>query len=209
MINLFDIRVWIAYAFFCISLLLFVFFIKWKKEKQLRIESESGRSAAVEMLGTTTQQVSFYKNKLGDTIAMAKAYDLNVANLKELAKTNNLQWLKKFEGLKKNLSNAKTAQSLDITFDATNVANDTIYVNCKDSLKVNHFNIKDQWTNIDAMVVGTPVIDVKDRLYAVIYSKRPKKWFIKLKWFKREFWAEATNSNPLIRIDSISTIIVH
>lgn len=202
-----------------------ILFLLWRKAETKAKENANGRDVAVAMMGESVSREIFYRNKLGDTVARAKAYELNISNLRALAKSNDLQWLKKFEGLRKDLKNLKSAQSFDLSFDAgeiksTPISLDSLFGKGELTLdttktyphllgEARHFQIKDAWNDIDAIVLGEPKLEIRDRLYAVIYSKRPKAWFWKLQWSKREFWAECSNSNKLIKIDSISTIVVH
>lgn len=200
-----------------------ILFLLWRKAETKANDNANGRDVAVAMMGESVSRETFYKNKLGDTVIRAKAYEVNISNLQALAKANDLQWLKKFDWLKRDLKNLKSAQSFDLSFaseeiKSTPLSLDSLFGKGELTLDTTktyplggarHFQIKDAWNDIDAIVIGEPKLEIRDRLYAVIYSKRPKAWFWKLKWSKREYWAEASNSNKLIKIDSISTIVVY
>ncbi len=202
MVQLFLIRNWKIAAIVALTICLWLT-LQWGKSQSTRAkEAEHGRDIAVKGLQFANKM---YVNKDGDRVLQIKAYELDLANLKALSKSNDLQWLKKFEGLK--TKNLQSAQAFDVSLNVTRIHRDTIFRPCKDSIKAIHFRVKDQWNDIDIKAIDTPRVIIKDRIYAVVFVTRPKGWFWKLQWGRWETKGEATNSNKLVRVDSSLLIV--
>jgi hypothetical protein len=184
--------------------------IGWFATRQMKRadEAEIGRDAAVTLSAGWEHRTTEYVNKYGDAVKSIKALEVDKKNIIALHNHRELQWLNKFDGLKKDKSNLKSAMTFTSTFDTSSVKETIKYLPCQDSIKTFVYDYQDEWNNIHAIVIDTPTLDIRDRYYAVIESRRPKNWFIKFQWRKRETYAEITNSNKRIPLDSLSVIVV-
>lgn len=182
--------------------LLAFFFNAYRKERTARKEAENARDAANKDYRNATTK---YINAQGDIVAITKAIELNRANFKKALESNDLAWLKKF----KNYKNTQSASSFDSFFAPENkIVVDTVYLPCKDSIKAWKYHYKDAYNLIKATVLDTPKIEIRDRYYVIVTRNRPKNWFIKFQWSKWYFNGQVTNLNRLIKVDSVSTILV-
>lgn len=183
-----------------------VLFLMLKSETHRANEAEHGRDAAVKLSKSWQQMTVVYKNKVGDLIHRTQVIELDAKNAKAVADSRELEWLKKFEGM--NASKLQSANTFETSFISEEVPKKEIKIPCKDTLKAFSFDFKDQWNDIHAVVIDTPKLVIRDRYYGVIYLKRPKGWFWKFQWGKWTPVSEITNSNHLIKIDSIAVIQV-
>ncbi len=204
----FLIKNWREVLIVVLGILVVLFYWHGRNERDRAEEAERGRDAAITISNGWQKMSTVYKNKYGDQVIKTQALEVDKVNLEVLSKSKELQWLKKFEGLKKNASNLQSASSFSTDFNLDAVPEKIKYIRVKDSLKITEFSIHDQWNNIHAMVTEIPEISISDRYYGVVYMKRPKGWFWKFQWSKWESVSEITNSNKLIRIDSVAVIVI-
>lgn len=196
-------------SFIVVTVLMFYFWWSSNHQRHRAEEAEAGRDAAIKISNGLSSEVRRYKNKQGDSVLVTKVIGIPKSQVDALLNERDLQWLKKFDGLKKNGSNLRSAETFDVSFKDDVIKHDTVKLPCKnDSIKAKKFQYKDSWNDIEALVIGEPKLQIKDHYYAVVYLKRPKGWFFKFQWSKREATAEITNSNKLIRIDSLSEIYI-
>jgi len=196
-------------AFVVLVILVIILWFRGEKAIHRAEEAEIGRDVAIEMSNKSTSHSEKYKNKQGDTVTVTQVIGVPQSQVDALLKANNLQWLKKFEGLKKDGSNLQSATSFETDFKGVMVPETVKYLPCKDSVKAFAFDLHDGWNDIHALVVDTPKFEIRDKYYAIIEMKRPKHWFWKFQWSKWEPISELTNSNKLIKIDSISVLVVN
>jgi hypothetical protein len=164
-------------------------------------EAMAGRDAAIADYHNVTKK---YINAQGDVVSISKAFELSRAEFKKAIESNDLNWVKKFTNYKR----AQSAQSFEVSFEP-DIKHDTVKIPCKgDSIKAFKYSFKDRYNDIEATVIDTPKIEIRDKYYVVITKNRPKNWFIKLQWSRWEFNGEVTNLNRLIKVDSVQTIVV-
>lgn len=197
-------------AFVVLIILVILLYVRGQSEKNRADQAERGRDAAIIMSNGWKKMSTVYKNKLGDEVIKTLALEVNNINLAALRKSDKLAWLNsdKFNGLKKNLSNLQSAESFTTEFEAKDVPEKIKYLPCKDSVKAFSFDLKDEWNDIHAVCLDTPKIEIRDKYYGVIELHRPKGWFWKFQWRKWEPVSEITNSNKLIKIDSVAVFVV-
>ena len=179
------------------------FLFQWGTAQHSRaVEAEIGRDAAIKDFKNISTK---YINAEGDVVTMSRAISLDRANFKKALEGNDLAWIKKFKGYK----NTQSASTFDSFFAPEDkIVRDTIYVPCQDSIRAWKYKYIDSYNHIEATVLDTPKIIIRDRYYVVVTRSRPKRWFLKLQWSRWEFTGQVTNLNRLIKVDSINTILV-
>jgi len=182
-------------------LLIAIFFKMWMSERSVRKEAERARDAA----NKDYQELNIkYVGAQGDLITKTKTIQLNESNFKKALEANELKWVNKFNKTK----DVASAITFSTGLKTETIKYDTVYIPCKDSLTVFLYTYKDAWNDIRAMVTELPTLEQRDRIYIVDKRERPKGWFWRFQWRKRVGYLEVTNSNPLIRIDSVAHIRV-
>jgi len=192
-----------------LAILVIILWFRGEKAIHRAQDAEQGRDAAIKISNGLTSISHKYKNKQGDIVTITPVIGIPQSQVDALLKANDLQWLKKFEGLKKDGSNLQSATSFKTEFEGVMVPETIKYLPCKDSVKAFAFDLHDGWNDIHALVVDTPKFEIRDKYYAIIEMKRPKGWFWKFQWSKWEPISELTNSNKLIKIDSVSVLVVN
>lgn len=196
------------FTFIVLIVIIIILYFRVKSETHRANEAERGRTAFVTLSNSLNKLSTIYKNALGDQVTRTQTIQVDRNNIEAISKSKELQWLNKFDGLKKNKSNLQSASTFSSDFDFDQVPEKIRWLPCKDSLKGFAFDLHDQWNDIHAIVLDTPRIKIKDHYYGVIELKRPKHWFWKFLWSKRNPVSEITNSNKLIKIDSVTVIVV-
>lgn len=199
---------WKPLTYVILILAIVILFMLLKSETQRANEAEQGRDAAIHISNQLSTENHQYRNKQGDTVTVSKAEVIPKSQMEALLKQKDLSWLKKLEGIKQNGSNLQSAETFSTEFKEERVPERIVYLPCKDSVKAFSYDFHDKWNDIHALVLDTPKIEIKDRYYVAIELKRPKHWFLKLQWGKREPILEITNSNNLINIDSLTVIVI-
>ena len=179
------------------------FLFQWgTAQKNRAVQAEIGRDAAIKDFRNISTK---YINAQGDVVTMSRAISLDRANFKKALESNDLVWIKKF----RNHERAQSASSFDSFFAPEDkILRDTVYIPCKDSIRSFRWYYRDDYNHIDATVLDTPKLEIRDRYYVVVTRARPKRWFLKLQWSRWEFNVQVTNLNRLIKVDSINTILV-
>lgn len=195
-------------AFIILIVMVIYLFLHGRAEKERADQAEQGRDAAIQISNGLTSLSHKYKNKQGDTVVVTKVIGIPQSQVNDLLKEKELQWLKKFEGLKKDDSNLQSASSFSSEFDFNVVPEKVVKIPCKDSLKAFSFDVHDKYNDIHAIVIDTPRIEIRDHYYSIIELKRPKGWLLKFQWSKREVIGEITNANKLINIDSVAVFVI-
>lgn len=196
------------FSFIGLIILVIILYLRGQSEKHRADEAEKGRTAAIALSNKFEGQSTTYRNKLGDQIIRTQTLEVDKSNIEALSKSKELQWLRKFDGLKGNASNLSSASTFSSDFDFDQVPEKIKWLPCKDSVKGFVFELHDKWNYIHVMALDTPKIEIHDKYYGVIELKRPKGWFWKFQWSKREAVSEITNSNKLIKIDSVAILVV-
>jgi hypothetical protein len=197
--------IWRYRELLAIAVLLAViwFLFQWgTTQKNRAVQAEIGRDAAIKDFRNISTK---YVNAQGDVVTMSRAISLDRANFKKALESNDLAWIKKF----KNYKNTQSASSFDSFFAPEDkIVRDTVYIPCKDSIRAFKYLYKDSYNHIEATVLDSPKIEIRDRYYLLVTRNRPKNWFIKFQWSRWEFTGQVTNLNRLIKVDSVNTILV-
>jgi hypothetical protein len=177
---------------------------KYKQEKESK-----------EVLDKLTSQQDFiiktYKNKNDQLVVQTEILELQANTVKDLAKRQELQWLKEFEGLKKNLKNLESGYKLQaLATDSVKAKLETLQLFSIDYkgdtiiYKGMQFVYTDEFTTLTAKQLTSDSINVKYSvkvpLSGVVYWHR--KWFLGKKTYK----AEVTSSNPNVEISEVLTL---
>ena len=163
--------------------------------------TEQGRDAAISDYRNVTTK---YVNAQGDIVSQSKAFELSRNEFKKALESNDLKWIKKFNDYKR----AQSAQSFTTVLTTDRIIRDTLFIPCKDSIKAFRYHYKDFYNDIEATVIDTPKISIRDKYYVIVTRNRPRNWFIKFQWSRFEFHGQVTNLNRLIKTDSVQTILV-
>jgi hypothetical protein len=182
--------------------LLAFFFNAYRSERTGRKEAKTRANAAQNDFKTISTK---YINAQGDVVTMSRAISLDRANFKKALEGNDLAWIKKFKDYKR----AQSASTFDSFFAPEDkIVRDTVFIPCKDSIRAFKYLYKDFYNHIEATVLDTPKVEIRDRYYVIVTRARPKNWFIKLQWSRWDFTGQVTNLNRLIKVDSVNTILV-
>lgn len=176
-----------------------ILFRLWRSAEEKAKENEIAARAANKNYESIAVN---YINDKGQLVTVVEAYQLSKENtrkaLEENKRLNNI--IKQFHVKPKNVESANT---FSLEFQEQLIKHDTVYIPCKDSLKVMKYTYRDQWNDIQAMSIDTPKLDIRDRIYAIETRTRPKAWFWKLQWSRWQSNYEITNANKMIKIDSV------
>ena len=195
-------------AFVVLIILVVILYLSRQSEKNRADQAEQGRDAAIQISNGLSTLSHKYKNKQGDTVIVTQVTGIPKSQVDVLLKEKELVWLKKFEGLKTLGNNLQSGETFTTGFIAKEVPERIVYRPCKDSVKAFAFDLHNEWNDIHAIVLDTPKIEIRDKYYGVIELKRPKGWFWKFQWWRFEPVSEITNSNKLIKIDSVAVFVV-
>ena len=172
--------------------------LKQKEEKEI---AQTERDQAVAIATQQKEETTHYMNAYNQEVARVKSTQISLDNVNRLLETKELSWIKQFDGLKKKNRNLEQAASINMSFRGDSVIRRTIYVPCSDTLKLFRFYIHDEYNYIDAVVLDTPVFELKVPVYIANLWERKK--FLGLRIGKKEYFLEATTPNKLLRIDSL------
>lgn len=172
--------------------------LKQKEEKEI---AQTERDQAVAIATQQKEETTHYKNAYNQEVARVKSTQISLDNVNRLIETKELSWLKQFNGLKKKYRNLEQASSVDMSFHGDSIIRRTVYVPCSDTLKLFRYYIHDEYNFIDAVVLDTPIFELRAPIYIVNPWERKK--FLGLRIGKKEYFLEATTPNKLIRIDSL------
>jgi hypothetical protein len=166
-----------------------------------------GRDEAIRIANGARQETEVYRNKYGDQVTKTKAAELDVTNLKALAKTKELEYLKKFNVKPRRIESTGTISTI---LKTDSIKYDTVYVPCDSTFtKAFHYVLHDEWNDIDALVLDTPRLEIRDKIYWVQEWQRKHKFVFKnWRFGKKEWFQEVTNENNLIRIDGQSVFVI-
>ncbi len=169
-------------------------------ERGNRINAETARDAANKDYMELNVK---YRGVQGDLITKTRTIQLNERNFHKALEANELKWVKKFNAKKKEVEGVISFVS---EFETDSIRYDTVRLPCEDTFEVFLYNYQDEYNTITAMVTEVPILEIRDRLYLVETNDRPKGWFWKLQWGRRERHLSVTNSNKLVTIDSVVVV---
>lgn len=176
----------------------YFFYNKYKEEKE--------QKEGVEQLFSKSQDsVKVYRNVHGRLVSRTNGLILENQTIKQLVKDGNLQFLKEFDGLKKNFKN------LEFAFQAQSKSIDSLRIHIKDSVFTyidnkgdtikfiaQNWKKEDKWSKFDYKQFSPDSAILKYEvdvpLDGVFYWKR--KWFLG----KKHYFSEITSPNPHVKI---------
>jgi hypothetical protein len=184
-------------ALLCISLTVQTCRVNEALEENTILQAD--RDGALEYAIQQQDSMVVYKNKLGNQIARTKTIEVSLGNIIRLRNSERLSHLKQFEALKKKLTNLEQSVTIDAEINKDSIKVVTVHIPCQDSLKVFHYERKDEWNTISAMVVDIPKFEIKVPIRAVVYWQRKKK-FLWWRVGKKEWYFESYSPNPLVSV---------
>lgn len=182
----------------------------WWQERQLR--AEAVEAAKVREQGITT----FYRNKLGEEVARARAIALD-GRQKDLIRlyTDSLQHhfdikLKQLESSMKAEVRGRAAATGIPTRDSIIyrvTGHDTL------ALKTRPFTYTDDFNEITGLIWPSDSVDVavsyRVPIRAIVYWQRPRLFGFGPRWFTRKrYFGEATSKNPDARVEGLEVVVV-
>jgi hypothetical protein len=172
--------------------------IKQKEEKEI---AQTERDQAVAIATQQKEETTFYMNAYNEQVAKVKSTEISLDNVNRLIETKDFEWLKKFNSLKKKYQNLEQASNINISFRGDSLVKTVVYLPCEDTVELFRYYIHDEFNHIDAVVLDTPVFEIKAPIYIANFWERKK--FLGLRIGKKEYFLEVTTPNDLISIDSL------
>lgn len=191
--------------FSAIIFLLLALSVQTYRAQRLKIKYEAVKSDldnVIELNIAKETELKTYFNKVGDLIYTVSNLEFSLKSVNDLRETEHLQYLSKFEKLKKDLRNVSETGVFEFILEEDKIPNGTTYIPCKDSVKVFEFKLKDEWNNIRAMVVDTPKFSITVPVYYV--DNWDRKWFLGKKTWERQ----SMTPNKLVKITAMTVIEV-
>lgn len=159
------------------------------------------------------QQIRYYINRDSLLVSKVNATELDNKNLKELASTKELEYLKQFEGLKKNLKNLENAvnANISITSKVDGKLSDSTFtkIEGKDTITIvgKSFKLSDEFRKLDIAIVGSDITVHEDMLVPLsLVTYWERKRILGLKIGKKLYVTEATSPNPHVKITKLDSI---
>jgi len=160
--------------------------------------AENERDQVATLTNELQSEITKYQNENGNTINQVRTLQLTLDNLERLKESERLSFLKQFANLKKDLRNLESAGSFEWLIVEDSVPSSVVYIPCKDSVKVFHYLLQDEFNTIDAMVIDTPKVKIRVPFYPVVLWDR-KKW-LGMKIGKKVYYNESYSPNQLVDI---------
>jgi hypothetical protein len=95
MLNSLLLKHWKFAAIGILLVLVALFFNAYQSERRIRKEAEIGMDAAISDYRNVTTK---YVNSQGDIVSQSKAFELSRNEFKKALESNDLKWIKKFNG---------------------------------------------------------------------------------------------------------------
>lgn len=180
----------------------------WWTERSARIEATKQTKEAVRIANHKTEETTFYKNKLsGMEVAVVKQMEISQSNVKSLIETQELKFIKQFDGLRKDYKNLLTAGQFHGHVDTGGIPMTPVDGMICDSVFL--YKYKDEYNDIEAMVIQKPKIEIKVVIDDVITWERKNKFiFKKWRWGEKIYSRQIVSPNKLIKIDSASSFTI-
>jgi hypothetical protein len=158
-------------------------------------------------LDSTKQETRFYKNEYSKQVAFNQNVEMSLEALKDLQKANKLEFLKQFEGLKKNLKNLESATQIESKIEGTAKAilKDTIIKEYHPIENVKHFRYVDNETFIKGIVIKDSVfLDYRMNMNLDVVVLWERKWFLG----KKQYKVQATSRSEKVDILKLHSFTV-
>ena len=164
--------------------------------------AENEREQVISFANATKTEAERYKNELGNVINRTEQLELTIKNVNELKETERLKFLREFSRLKANLKNLEEAGRFDWLIEEDSIPMEVVNVPCTDTLRAFNYRLKDEYNDIEAMVLDTPRVSIRVPIYYAELWDR--KWFLG----KKRYYMETTSPNKLIRLEAQETFKV-
>lgn len=164
--------------------------------------AENEREQVITFANAAKIETEKYKNELGNVINRTEQLELTIKNVNELKETERLKFLQEFSRLKNNLKNLEEAGRFDWLIDEDSIPMEIVSVPCTDTLRAFNYRLKDEYNDIEAMVLDTPRLNIRVPIYYAELWDR--KWFLG----KKRYYIETTSPNKLIRLEAQETFKV-
>lgn len=183
-----------------------ILYDKWRTAEKNRQDSN-----AFNLSQETT--INWYKNKLGMEVAKVKTLSLSYKNLKDLQESERIKFVRKFEGVKKNLRNVDAIMSANAQSKST--VSIPIVSGVADSIffydgKIIAFSGLFEHDSISGTITKDSVIINRVTnvpLQGVIFWQRGKVLGLYRGWPAKKHWeAQLTSPNPNVRITDFEFI---
>lgn len=160
-----------------------------------------------------SMEVEYYKLENGQLVATKDAAILDLKTVKKLSEDKDLQWIKQFEGIKKNLRNLETATQINTETIASmkGAVTDTVVVVDSTEHKAFSFDNSDKWMEVKGVVIPDlktvdTFIKVQVPIEGVMFWKRKK--VLGLRLGRKEWSSEFTSPNPYTKITTLNQILI-
>lgn len=160
-----------------------------------------------------SMEVEYYKLENGQLVATKDAAILDLKTVKKLSEDKDLQWIKQFEGIKKNLRNLETATQINTETIASMKGNitDTVVVVDSTEHRAFSFDNSDKWMEVKGVVIPDlktvdTFIKVQVPIEGVMFWKRKK--VVGLRIGSKEWSSEFTSPNPYTKITTLNQILI-
>jgi len=160
-----------------------------------------------------SMEVEYYKLENGQLAATKDAAILDLKTVKKLSEDKDLQWIKQFEGIKKNLRNLETATQINTETIASMKGNitDTVVVVDSTEHKAFSFDNSDKWMEVKGIVITDlktvdTFVKVQVPIEGVMFWKRKK--VLGLRIGGKEWSSEFTSPNPYTKITNLNQILI-
>jgi hypothetical protein len=158
-------------------------------------------------LDSTKQETRFYKNQYSKQVAFNQNVETSLEALKDLQKVHKLEFLKQFEGLKKNLKNLESATQIEANIEGTAKAilKDTIIKEFHHIDKLQHFRYVDNEAFIKGIVVKDSVfLDYRMNMNLDVVVLWERRWFLG----KKKYKVQATSRSEKVDILKLHSFTV-
>jgi len=160
-----------------------------------------------------SMEVEYYKLENGQLVATKDAAILDLKTVKKLSEDKDLQWIKQFEGIKKNLRNLETATQINTETIVSMKGNitDTVVVVDSTEHKAFSFDNSDKWMEVKGVVIPDlktvdTFVKVQVPIEGVMFWKRKK--VLGLRIGGKEWSSEFTSPNPYTKITNLNQILI-
>jgi hypothetical protein len=186
-----------------IGLVLIVIYavIQTYRTKRLKSKLETAiteKGQAIDLItGELANKVKIYEGKLGEHVAQVEASELSKKNLEALLKSEQLKYWRSFKSKTKHTESIGSIEFVSEPFKE--IVHDTVYL--LGGCNVFAYNYHDEYNNIVANVIDTPLFQMRVPVY--IKDNSYRKRFLGIGLGRRIYDREAYTPNKLVSLDSI------
>jgi len=192
----------IAYAAIIILILLIAVGVQTHRATRLKAEKEeaiSERDQALTFADGKKMETLRYVNSYNQAVIRTRTMEVSLANIQALRNTDRLKFINQLEGLKKNLKNLQETIAIDVVIDRDSIPVKVVTLPCKDSITIFHYQLVDEYNTISAMVLDTPVFEIRVPIRSAVYWQRKGKFL----WWRvggKQWFIESYSPNKLVDV---------